>query len=292
MLGMSVDEMRRKYDEIAAFASIGDYINQPVKFYSTGMLARLAFSVQVHLDPDILIVDEALSVGDAEFQAKAMTKIEEILERGTTLLYVGHDLNAVRTFCSRAMRLEKGCVVDDGDPETIVSNYLYEIQKQRVQENFGSHVELKRQRDGFSTHDSDIQKGGYLDGHTHKSVAYGDLLELRFEIKISRNLKFPYIICDVVDGKSLQITGRRIPIPTEQLVNGKCTLHISLRATFQKGIYRLRTRIVEAPNLYNTTVVCCKDDVLSFDVVDDSRELFTGVMPAPMEVRWGETVAT
>src|SRR5690606_2760088 len=111
ILGLTRQEIDARYDDIVAFAEIGDFIDRPVKTYSSGMMVRLAFAVQVHVDPDVLIVDEALSVGDARFQAKALSKIEEILKRGTTLLFVGHDLSAVRSFCNRAILLDKGQMV-------------------------------------------------------------------------------------------------------------------------------------------------------------------------------------
>src|SRR5690606_19312963 len=95
ILGLTPAQVRDRMDDIIAFADIGDYIDEPVKTYSSGMALRVAFAVQVHTDPDVLIVDEALAVGDAAFQAKAMARIDEILSQGTTLLFVGHDLNAV-----------------------------------------------------------------------------------------------------------------------------------------------------------------------------------------------------
>ena len=106
ILGLTRREIDARYDEIVAFADIGDFIERPVKTYSSGMMVRLAFAVQVHVDPDVLIVDEALSVGDARFQAKALNKIEEILKRGTTLLFVGHDLIFLR---SEERRVGKEC---------------------------------------------------------------------------------------------------------------------------------------------------------------------------------------
>jgi lipopolysaccharide transport system ATP-binding protein len=281
--------MNERYEDIVHFADIGDYIEQPIKFYSSGMLARLAFSVQVHLDPDILIVDEALAVGDAEFQGKAMGKIDEILARGTSLLYVGHDLSAVRSFCSRAMWLDKGRVVGEGDPDSIINGYLYDVHSKKVSSSFGAHAKLQRKRDGFRTPDTDIRNSSYVDGDTHKSIRYGDILEFAFDVRVGSNLKHPYFIFDIVDQKSLQITGRRIPIPTDRIKNGEGTVRIGIRANFQKGVYRVHTRIVEAPNIHNTILMSFIDSYLSFDVVDDSRELFTGVVPVPLEISWEAT---
>src|SRR5690606_32011257 len=132
ILGLTRVEIEERYDAIVAFADIGEFIDRPVKTYSSGMMVRLAFAVQVHVDPDVLIVDEALAVGDARFQAKALNKIEEILKRGTTLLFVGHDLSAVRSFCNRALLLERGRVVSEGLPDDVIADYLLLVQKDRA----------------------------------------------------------------------------------------------------------------------------------------------------------------
>jgi lipopolysaccharide transport system ATP-binding protein len=108
ILGLSSMEIETRYADIVDFADIGDAIDHPVKTYSSGMMIRLAFAVQVHVDPEVLIVDEALAVGAAQFQAKALNKLDEILSKGTTLLFVGHDLNTVKSFCRSAILLDRG----------------------------------------------------------------------------------------------------------------------------------------------------------------------------------------
>lgn len=115
LLGLSRREIRARFDEIAAFADIGDVLDRPVSTYSSGMLVRLAFSVQVALDPDILIVDEALSVGDFFFQQKCATLIKSLRDRGVTLLFVSHDMSLVRDVCTRALLLVGGQLVYDGE---------------------------------------------------------------------------------------------------------------------------------------------------------------------------------
>jgi lipopolysaccharide transport system ATP-binding protein len=287
ILGLSGAEMDERYEDIEHFADIGDYIKQPIKFYSSGMLARLAFAVQVHLDPDILIVDEALAVGDAEFKAKAMSKIDAILETGTTLLYVGHDLSAVKAFCSRALRLERGTVIEIGDPETVITNYLYDVQRQRVSENFGKHEALHRRRDGFAVEGAEVVDALFSDGSKHMTLRFSDPMESCFVISVPRKYEHAYLILEILDGKSLQLTGKRIRLPVRadgQLLK----LQVRLSAIFQQGIYRIRARLVEAPQLNNTTILCRRDDLLSFEVTDDCREQFTGVFPVPMQITWGE----
>lgn len=285
ILGLPRSEIARKYEDIVNFADIGDFIEQPVKFYSTGMLLRLAFAVQVHLEPDILIVDEALAVGDAQFQAKAMAKIDEILERGTSLLYVGHDLNAVRSFCSRALRLDKGKPIEMGDPETVTTNYLYDVARQKVISNVGTQTSLHRRADGFGIDDADITRAEFDNGSNHRSVRYADELAMLFELFVNERFQHPYVIVEILDGKSLQLAGRRIPLASGS-AGDWVRLRITMKAVFQQGIYRVRARIVEAPILENTTVLCRRDDLLSFDVVDDSRHLFVGLFPVPMQITW------
>lgn len=123
LLGLSREYIDEKFDEIAAFADIGSHLEQPVKTYSSGMLVRLAFAVQVQVDPDILIVDEALAVGDALFQKRCFQRIEKLLSDGMTLLFVSHDQESVRTLTNRALLLSRGKTVAWGTSSEIVLEY-------------------------------------------------------------------------------------------------------------------------------------------------------------------------
>lgn len=126
ILGVPRRELERKYDEIVDFAEIGEYIDQPVKEYSSGMLVRLAFAVQVAVVPDILIVDEALSVGDIFFQQKCFKRIREIRGQGTTILFVSHDMGTVRDLCDTVLYLRSGRAVFQGLSHTAIQHYLLE----------------------------------------------------------------------------------------------------------------------------------------------------------------------
>lgn len=123
LMGFTKQQMEEKQHSIINFAEIGDYVYQPVKTYSSGMFARLAFSCAINVEPDILIVDEILSVGDMRFQAKCFNKFKEFKDKGVTILYVGHDVSMMRTFCDRAMWINKGKLVDIGDPTFISAKY-------------------------------------------------------------------------------------------------------------------------------------------------------------------------
>lgn len=126
ILGMRRSEILSKFDEIVAFSEIEKFIDTPVKHYSSGMYMRLAFSVAAHLDPEILIVDEVLAVGDAAFQKKCLTKMRDIGESGLTVIFVSHDMSAVAKLCDRVLWLKGGRVEMDGDPSEVGAAYLHE----------------------------------------------------------------------------------------------------------------------------------------------------------------------
>jgi len=123
ILGLSKNEVDKKYDQITSFSGIGDFVNQPVRTYSSGMVVRLAFSVIAHTDPDILIIDEALAVGDARFQSKCFSFLETFKEKGKTLLFVSHDINSIARLCSSAVLLHKGKIESFGIPKNVINEY-------------------------------------------------------------------------------------------------------------------------------------------------------------------------
>ena len=122
--GLTKEQIDERLDQIIAFADIGDFIFQPVKTYSSGMFARLAFALNIHVEPDILIVDEALAVGDVKFNAKCLERFKRLKEKGTTILYVTHDVTSIRTFCDKALWINEGQLIDYGDTVSITSAYL------------------------------------------------------------------------------------------------------------------------------------------------------------------------
>jgi len=124
VLGLSKEETDARFDDIAAFADIGDFIEQPVKIYSSGMMVRLAFAVQAQVSPDILIVDEALSVGDAKFQAKCFDQLKRLKDGGTSILLVTHSSEQIVTHCDSALLLESGNVLEAGQPRSVVNRYM------------------------------------------------------------------------------------------------------------------------------------------------------------------------
>ncbi|MFT3867252.1 MAG: ABC transporter ATP-binding protein [Nibricoccus sp.] len=146
ILGMSRAEIRKKFDEIVAFAEVEKFLDTPVKHYSSGMYVRLAFAVAAHLEPEILIVDEVLAVGDADFQAKCMGKMRSVASSdGRTVLFVSHNLSSVRQLCNRAIFLNQGALVFAGDPSASIAAYLSSnkgLTTTPAKQNLGSNLEL------------------------------------------------------------------------------------------------------------------------------------------------------
>ena len=126
ILGMTRADIARRFDAIVAFAEVDRFVDTPIKHYSSGMHLRLAFAVAAHLEPEILLVDEVLAVGDAAFQRKCLRRMGDVAEEGRTVLFVSHNLTAVQGLCARAIRLDGGKVVEEGTPATVVAHYLQE----------------------------------------------------------------------------------------------------------------------------------------------------------------------
>jgi len=127
ILGMRAEEVRRKFDRIVAFAEVERFLDTPVKRYSSGMYVRLAFAVAAHLEPDVLVVDEVLAVGDVQFQQKCLGRMEELSRSGRTILFVTHNMDALLALCNRGLVLDKGKVVFDGEPSEARLNYLSQV---------------------------------------------------------------------------------------------------------------------------------------------------------------------
>ena len=283
ILGLSAAQVRERMDDIIAFADIGDFVDEPVKTYSSGMAVRLAFAVQVHTDPDILIVDEALAVGDAAFQAKAMARIEQILRGGTTLLFVGHDLSVVKAFCHRAILLERGQAVMQGIPEDVITEYLRRAHEASLDKlGYQKNSRLQPLQDGFGFEDACVVSAT-VNGQEHAAVGFDAPLEFRLSIRLRPDIAHPLLIFDLMDARGMQLTGRRLPLPQVQGTRD-IGLRVTMRAGLQKGIYRIRMRLLDSKDLSQHIVLARQEGAPSFEVVDDSRERFTGLFPVPMEV--------
>jgi lipopolysaccharide transport system ATP-binding protein len=167
VLGMRKAEIKNKFDEIVAFAEVEKFLDTPVKRYSSGMYVRLAFAVAAHLEPDVLIVDEVLAVGDVDFQKKCLGKMEEFGNEGRTVLFVSHNIGAIQQLCSRALLLESGKLRLVGNIEEIVDKYLFSTNLESGRDNLlmlprDNGLSLEVKIDSFQLYNSKMEKAEFL----------------------------------------------------------------------------------------------------------------------------------
>lgn len=155
ILGFSREEIDEKFDEIAAFADIGDFIDRPIKMYSSGMVVRLAFAVQANVEPEVLIVDEALSVGDSYFQAKCTKLMGKLIEKGVTILFVTHDITSVPLLCNRAIYLEEGRIKTIGPALDVVDSYLRDLRDDQYRNALEEQEQIAQKQQPIPEEDPD-----------------------------------------------------------------------------------------------------------------------------------------
>lgn len=226
MVGYSKEEIDKKVKEIVEFAEIGEFIDRPVKTYSSGMFARLAFAVAINVDPDILIVDEALSVGDIFFQAKCYRKFNEFKERNKTIIFVSHDLSSVLKYCDRCLLLNKGKQVSLGKSKEVVDIYRkilvnqYDEDEKEVtsEEQVQSSPETELWKDRITLNPNYIEYGekqgeivdvGVFDenGNLTNSIYKGNSFTIKMKISFNENLENPIFAYTIKDLKGTEITG-------------------------------------------------------------------------------------
>ena len=179
LMGFTKEEMDSKVADIIAFADIGEFIYQPAKMYSSGMYARLAFAVSINIEPDILIVDEALSVGDIKFQIKCINKFKELQERGITILFVSHDIFTVRSFCNKAVWLHNGTVKEIGDVTEVSANYnefMYGDTEQNTSSKAITTETLQANEEVIKTFDA-INRWGLHEGIIEYVEVFNDTMQ-------------------------------------------------------------------------------------------------------------------
>ncbi|WP_314855498.1 ABC transporter ATP-binding protein [Stomatobaculum longum] len=232
MMGFSRQEMERRMDDILRFADIGDFVNQPVKTYSSGMFVRLAFALAINVDPEILIVDEALSVGDVFFQAKCYRRMEEMMKNGTTILMVSHDMGSIIKYCDKVVLLNRGRFVAQGEAGKMVDLYkkilanqtdeLAEALIEEKKEALGLPVETtvsdKRMKDRMNLNPEVQEYGdgrasfedfGTLDarGNVTNLLLKGEMFTIRERVRFHAPIENPIFTYTLRDKKGTDITG-------------------------------------------------------------------------------------
>jgi lipopolysaccharide transport system ATP-binding protein len=281
LLGYSVEEIARLMPDIEAFAEIGDYIDQPVRVYSSGMQMRLAFSVATAIRPDILIVDEALSVGDAYFVHKSFGRIKQFREEGTTLLIVSHDKTSIQAICDRAILLNAGRVVMEGEPEAVMDYYnamLADHQSQTVKQQVREDGKVQTIS---GTGEALVDEISLLNeqGQPIEFVDVGQLVTLRITVKTNTyidRLVLGYGIKDrlgqVVYGTNTDL--KRLPLKAVP-ANSVVRYDISFPANLGAGTYSIQTAVVSTDtHLVNNYE--WRDLALVFSVVNLNKPYFAG----------------
>ncbi|MGG7151233.1 ABC transporter ATP-binding protein [Clostridium neonatale] len=223
MMGFTKEEIEAKVQEIINFADIGDFINQPVKTYSSGMFVRLAFAVAINIDPEILIVDEALSVGDVFFQAKCYKKFEDFKKEGKTILIVSHDLGSISKYCDKVILLNKGSKLAEGESKQIIDMYkkvlvnqldMDDSEKEKNNEELLVNQWKKKMVNNPNTIEYGNKMAEIIDycimdnyGNLSNNIQKGEVCVIKIKVKFNVPIKEPIFAFTIKDLKGTEITG-------------------------------------------------------------------------------------
>lgn len=283
LMGHGIDQVLEAMPGIEAFAEIGDYFDQPVRTYSSGMQMRVAFSVATAFTPDILIVDEALSVGDSYFQHKSFDRIRAFREQGTSILFVSHGMSEVKTLCDRVILLDAGRVLKDGSPDEVVDYYNALVAKK---ENASLNIEQHREADGWmltrsGTREVTCNSLALLDadGKPIQVATVGQKVELRLVAGVHAEvdrLVLGYMLRD----KYGHVVWGTNTWHTKQIERGlkagdSVVFSLPFTCTLGPGSYSVSPALVSGDNHLENNYEWV-DNLLVFDVVNVDRDVFIG----------------
>lgn len=281
LLGMSIGEIDRLMPEIEAFAEIGEAIEQPVRTYSSGMQMRLAFSVATAQRPDILIVDEALSVGDAYFQHKSFERIRQFRKAGTTLLLVSHDRHAIQSICDRALLLEAGRLALEGKPETVFDYYNAALANREEALIRQETLADGRVQTSSGTGEARIVSVILRDtkGSAVEAIAIGQAVTLEVEVSVEKaipRLILGFMIKDQHGQPIYGINTHRLDMALEDLQAGeRARFRFAFEATLGKGHYSVAIAL-SAYDSHLDKNYEWRDHSLIFHVLNQGKEDFVG----------------
>lgn len=247
ILGMRRKEIDEKFDEIVEFSGVSEFIDTPVKRYSSGMFSRLGFSVAAHMDPDILLVDEILSVGDIAFQAKCATKIRELLKSGATIILVSHQLNMIQSLCKRIILLQSGEVFRDGPVDEIIplyQNIIYKKDEEDLKKKMSESERVKVDTSRLV----DIVAVDFVDTHgMHKEKFLStEPVEIIVDFEAKKRIDSPIFILDVMRSDGIMCFSSRSDESGVmfEAIEGKGRVKVKLGETFlMPGIYMAKLSI-------------------------------------------------
>lgn len=288
LIGMSQQEVEAKQQAIIDFSELHDFISEPMRTYSSGMVMRLAFAIAIHADPECFLVDEALSVGDGYFQQKCIKKIRQYRDSGGALVFVSHDLNAVKMVCDRVIVLDQGQVVADCDPEQGVNIYnrLLARESQQDQSSIGNRVGTQSSQN----YGSNLAEFISIDVAGEKSetdvVSSGEKLNIRLQIKANANL--PDITVGIMlrdrFGQDIFGTNTHLKGHSMSLKDGQeITVNYAVIAAVATGKYTITAALHSAENHLIDCFHWC-DRIATFEVAGSHGKPFSGVCDLPTEI--------
>jgi ABC-type polysaccharide/polyol phosphate transport system ATPase subunit len=284
IMGLTRCEIERAFPHIAAFASIGEFIDRPVKEYSSGMYVRLAFATAIHVEPEILIVDEALAVGDAMFASRSMQKFEELKERGVTILFVSHDLGLVKRLAHRAVLLVNGRMEAEGSPKDVVNRYIgLVVERQKREEEAVSRLgESFRHGDGTS----EISGVELLDqdGRATAIVRHGECATVRLRARFRRDVSEPIAGILLRNRLGIDVFGTNTRLERQDLGECRAGQELEVSFRFECLLAQQEYTVTAAMQHWDGTSQDWLDDVLSFRVIDPRGA--AGVASLRTNVAW------
>jgi len=291
VLGLSQGQVDVRFEEITEFAGIGEFIDQPVKTYSSGMTVRLAFAISVCVEPDILIVDEALAVGDAAFQFKCMERLQSLTQSGTTLLFVSHDMSMVKNFCESAIYLQSGSERAQGSPDEIAELYLIDIRdEQKRNQAAGQRVTVKPflgngRGMAFGTDDGKIDNIQFEpDGGQSAIFKMGGLARVSIEVTYKDTVLFPRLSLLIQDRRFVTLGGRHFILDGKSSGGGikRAKVDIDIPICFTSGRYHVTARLEDRRSDHLMMPIDKQVGVLMFEVSGSNSD-FLG--PVALDIR-------
>lgn len=283
IMGLSRAEIARALPSIEAFADIGEFMERPVKEYSSGMYVRLAFATAIHVEPDILVVDEALAVGDAVFANRCVRKFEELRERKTTVLFVSHDLGLVKQLSDRAILLLNGRIEAQGAPKHVIDRYIgLVLEKQQAQRERSPLRATNRHGDGTS----EVLGVELLDrcGRPATSVASGETVTVRVRSRFHRPARDPMVGILIRNRIGMEVYGTNTRIEKIELGSFEPGDVLEVDFRFECWLTPQQYTLTVATQYSDGSSHDWLDDVIAFDVVD--TRVASGVANLRAEVAW------
>ncbi|BCQ68107.1 ABC transporter ATP-binding protein [Pseudomonas sp. Eqa60] len=292
VLGLKRAEIEARFDEITAFANIGEFIDQPTRTYSSGMLVRLAFAVSVCVEPDILIVDEALAVGDASFQFKCLERLERLTRQGMTLLFVSHDMSMVKRFCNRALYLRDGEIRASGAPEAMAELYLLDMRDEQRRWASAGAVQVSAKTPlnpehgmAFGTPEGRITSAVFSNtGALYSSFAHGDMIEIAIDAQVSDAIARPNISLTIQEARLLVVSGVNVALQCGESRQGWRSASVCLRfaANLAAGRYHITLKLMNGETEETSHLIEKQVALLAFDTLPGNKH-FLGIVDLHIE---------